>query len=56
VACSNPQVRPGLRHITSISLPRLAVLSLVEITRDTQVESLGQVGAEILQDLELAAV
>jgi flagellar biosynthesis protein FlhA len=56
VVCSNPQIRPGLKHITSVSIPRLAVLSLVEITRDTQVESLGQVGAESLQELEAAIV
>lgn len=55
VLCSNPQVRPGLRHITSPSLPKLAVLSLIEVTRDTEVESLGQVGAENLQRVAAGA-
>jgi flagellar biosynthesis protein FlhA len=48
VLCS-PQVRAGLKQITSAALPKLAVLSLSEITRDTDVESVGQVGADILQ-------
>jgi len=50
VICS-PQVRAGLKQITSASLPRLAVVSLNEITRDTQVESLGQVSADELKQL-----
>jgi flagellar biosynthesis protein FlhA len=45
VLCS-PQVRAGLKQITSSAIPQLAVLSLNEITRDTDVESLGQVGLE----------
>jgi flagellar biosynthesis protein FlhA len=53
--CSNPQVRPGLKQITSASLPRLAVLSLIEITRDTDVESLGQVSVETLHGIAAAA-
>ena len=48
VLCSNPQVRLGLKQITSSTLPKLAVLSLVEITRDTNVESVGQVDADSL--------
>lgn len=36
-------VRPVLRHITQTHLPKLAVLSLDEITRDTQVQPQGQV-------------
>jgi flagellar biosynthesis protein FlhA len=48
VLCS-PQVRAGLKQITSAALPKLAVLSLSEITRDTDVESVGQVGADTLQ-------
>jgi flagellar biosynthesis protein FlhA len=48
VVCS-PQVRAGLKHITSSALPQLAVLSLNEITRDTEVESLGQVGGHTLK-------
>ncbi len=47
--CSTPVLRAGLKHITSATLPKLAVLSLNEITRDTQVESVGQVGTEVLQ-------
>jgi flagellar biosynthesis protein FlhA len=42
VVCT-AQVRPLLRHITQTSLPKLAVLSLNEITRDTVVEPHGQV-------------
>jgi flagellar biosynthesis protein FlhA len=42
VVCS-PQVRAGLRQITAAALPKLAVLSLNEITRDTAVEPHGQV-------------
>jgi flagellar biosynthesis protein FlhA len=48
VLCS-PAVRAGLKQITSSALPKLAVLSLSEITRDTDVESVGQVGADTLQ-------
>lgn len=47
VLCS-PQVRAGLKQITSAALPKLAVLSLNEVTRDTDVESVGQLGAEQL--------
>ncbi len=39
----SPQIRPGLRQITQVSLPRLKVLSYNEITRDTQIESHGLV-------------
>jgi flagellar biosynthesis protein FlhA len=54
VLCSNPQVRPGLKHITSVNIPKLAVLSLVEVTRDTDVESLGQVNADVLREMALS--
>ncbi|HUG89685.1 MAG TPA: flagellar biosynthesis protein FlhA [Planctomycetaceae bacterium] len=47
VVVCGPQVRAGLKQITSSALPQLAVLSLNEITRDTEVESLGQVGLEL---------
>ena len=47
VICS-PQIRAGLKQITSQALPKLAVLSLNEITRDTQVEAHGQVPADVL--------
>ncbi|WP_373651688.1 flagellar biosynthesis protein FlhA [Schlesneria sp. DSM 10557] len=42
VVCS-AQVRPVLRQITQSSLPKLAVLSLQEISRDTVVQPHGQV-------------
>ena len=37
----SPRIRPGLRQITSASLPRLRVLSYNEITQDTKIESHG---------------
>ena len=46
VVCS-PQVRAGLKQISMTTLPKLAVLSLNEITRDTEVESVGLVGLEL---------
>jgi flagellar biosynthesis protein FlhA len=49
VLCSNPQVRGGLKQITLTAIPKLAVLSLIEITRDTEVESVGQVAADVLE-------
>jgi flagellar biosynthesis protein FlhA len=45
----SPQVRPGLKQMTAGQLPQLAVLSYNEITRDTQLESLG-----IVSDLPAA--
>ncbi|MBL8892539.1 MAG: flagellar biosynthesis protein FlhA [Planctomycetaceae bacterium] len=39
----NPQIRALARHLTSAYLPRLAILSYNEITRDTKVESVGNV-------------
>ncbi|HXY37511.1 MAG TPA: FHIPEP family type III secretion protein, partial [Planctomycetaceae bacterium] len=48
VLCS-PQVRAGLKQITSSTLPKLAVVSLNEITRDTEVESSGQVSVDALE-------
>ncbi|MGE3314988.1 MAG: flagellar biosynthesis protein FlhA, partial [Planctomycetaceae bacterium] len=48
VLCS-PQVRAGLKQITTSALPKLVVLSLNEITRDTEVESVGQVSVEAVQ-------
>lgn len=39
----SPHIRPGLRQITSGALPRLHILSYNEITRDTQIESVGLV-------------
>jgi flagellar biosynthesis protein FlhA len=42
----SPQIRPGLRQITSANLPQLHILSYNEITRDTRIESHG-----IVQDM-----
>jgi flagellar biosynthesis protein FlhA len=50
VLLTTPQIRAALRQITSAALPALAVLSLSEVTRDTQVESTGQVGLDALQN------
>jgi len=48
VVLTTPQIRAALRQITSATLPNLAVLSLSEVTRDTHVESAGQVGIDVL--------
>lgn len=48
VLCS-PQIRAGLRQITHAALPKLAVLSLNEVTRDTAVEPHGSVPLSILK-------
>jgi flagellar biosynthesis protein FlhA len=48
VLCS-PQVRAGLRQVTHAALPKLAVLSLNEVTRDTAVEPHGTVPLGILR-------
>ena len=48
VVLTTPQIRAALRQITSAALPDLIVMSLNEVTRDTHVESAGQVGIEIL--------
>jgi len=37
----SPQIRPGLKQLTSANLPRLIVLSYNEVTRDTIIESVG---------------
>jgi flagellar biosynthesis protein FlhA len=39
----SPQIRPGLKQMTAVALPRLVVLSYNEITRDTRIESVGLV-------------
>jgi flagellar biosynthesis protein FlhA len=39
----SPQIRPGLRQMTQSRLPRLAVLSYNELTRDTKIEAVGLV-------------
>lgn len=41
VVLVSPRIRPGLRQITAISIPRLKVLSYNEITQDTNIESHG---------------
>lgn len=43
VVLVSPRIRPGLRQITSSSMPRLRVLSYNEITQDTKIESYGVV-------------
>ena len=43
VVVCGPKVRPVLRHIAAGPLPKLAVLSLNEIPRDTRLQSHGQV-------------
>jgi len=48
VLCS-PQVRAGLKQITAAAMPRLAVMSLNEVTRDTDVEVVGQLGTDVLE-------
>jgi flagellar biosynthesis protein FlhA len=39
----SPQIRAGLKQLSAAALPRLVVLSFNEITRDTQIESVGLV-------------
>src|SRR5690606_29302225 len=48
LVCS-PQIRAGLRQITQNTLPKLAVLSLNEITRDTAVQPHGQVPLQAIR-------
>jgi flagellar biosynthesis protein FlhA len=43
VVLVSPQIRAGLKQLTSAHLPRLVVLSYNEITRDTQIESVAMV-------------
>ncbi len=43
VLATSSSVRLGLRHLATTMFPRLVILSLNEISRDTQIESLGQV-------------
>ena len=49
VVLTAPQIRAALRQITQNRLPKLAVLSLNEVTRDTDVEAHGQVPASVLR-------
>ncbi len=39
----SPQIRPGLKQMTSSQLPRLVVLSYNEVTRDTRIEAVAVV-------------
>ncbi len=48
IVLCNPQIRAGLKQITAPLLPRLVVLSLNEITRDTDVEAMGQISVSQL--------
>ncbi|HEY2413507.1 MAG TPA: flagellar biosynthesis protein FlhA [Pirellulaceae bacterium] len=41
ILLASPQVRAGLKQMTSANLPRLIVMSYSEITRDTKVEIVG---------------
>jgi flagellar biosynthesis protein FlhA len=43
VVLVSPQIRPALRQMTASHLPRLAVLSYNEITRDTKIESVAMI-------------
>ncbi len=43
VLATSSSVRLGLRHLAATTFARLTILSLNEISRDTQIESLGQV-------------
>jgi flagellar biosynthesis protein FlhA len=45
------KIRAALRQLTATRLPRVAVLSLNEITRDTRVESAGQVHLELTPEM-----
>lgn len=49
VITTAPQIRAGLRQITSRTLPKLAVLCLNEISAETQITTRGQVGIECLR-------
>ncbi len=50
VLTTSSVIRLGLRHITATAFPRLTILSLNDISRDTQIESLGQVGQPFQAD------
>lgn len=50
VLCS-PQIRAGLRQITASALPKLVVMSLNEVTRDTNIESHGQLSVDSIKSI-----
>jgi len=54
VVCS-PNIRPGIRQITQSTMNHLAVLSLNEITRDTNVEAVSQVSLDSVKGQALSA-
>ncbi len=43
----SPQIRPGVKQLSGTHLPKLVVLSYNEVTRDTQIESVGVVNDAI---------
>jgi len=43
VVLVSPQIRPALRQMTAAQLKQVAILSYNEVTRDTQIETLGLV-------------
>ena len=49
LALVGPQVRLGLREIVREKLPKLTVMSLTEVTRDTDLELHGQLAADSLR-------
>lgn len=49
VMTSAPQIRAGIRQMTSRALPKLSVLCLNEVTPETQIMSRGFVSAEVLR-------
>ncbi len=51
----SPQIRPGVKQMTTAHLPRLIVLSYNEVTRDTKIESLGVVSDVMPQAAGTAA-
>ncbi|MBN1588002.1 MAG: flagellar biosynthesis protein FlhA [Pirellulales bacterium] len=46
----DPQIRPAVRRITELQIPKLTVLSYNEITRDTKLESVAMVGSSGIGD------
>ncbi|MBM4089156.1 MAG: flagellar biosynthesis protein FlhA [Planctomycetes bacterium] len=50
VVLVSPQIRPGLKQLTTANLPNLHVLSYNEITRDTIIESVGIVSDAVTSD------
>jgi flagellar biosynthesis protein FlhA len=47
----NPSIRPGLRHLLAVTLPKVHVLSYQEVTRDTRIESIATV-RDLLSSVE----